>query len=122
MLEEKDRLTDSLVMEKYIAYGYNSAAIEASNPQLKEAFINILRDEYLIQHEIFNEMNNRGWYQPKTANINDINQNLNKWGQELQRVQTTAYQRTGAQPGNYQAVFPQYGFQSGTGTPQNPIT
>jgi len=118
MLEEKDRLTDSLVMQKYIADGYNTAAIEASNTQLKEAFINILRDEHLIQHEIFNEMSNRGWYQPKPANINDINQNLNKWNQELQRVQTNAYQRPVTPQGNYQTAFPQYGYQAGAGMAQ----
>lgn len=116
MLEEKDRLTDSLIMEKYIANGYNCAVIEAANPQLKETFINILRDEYLIQHDIFNEMSNRGWYQVKAANMNDLNQNLSKWSQDLQRLQSSAGQWTGGQPGAYQtAVFPQhYGFAGGT--------
>lgn len=115
MLEEKDRLTDSLILEKYLSDGYNTAAIEASNPQMKETFMNILRDEHLMQHEIFNEMNSRGWYRPKPANMNDINQNINQWSQELQRVQTTAYQQPGMPQGNYQTSFPPYGYQSGAG-------
>ncbi|OPY58810.1 MAG: Coat F domain protein [Pelotomaculum sp. PtaU1.Bin035] len=118
MLDEKDRLTDSLITQKHIASGYNLAAAEASNTQLKDTFLNILKDEHLIQHEIFNEMSNHGWYQPKPANINDINQNMNKWSQELQRVQSTAYSRPGTQQGNYQASFPQYGFQTGAGMQQ----
>jgi len=118
MLDEKDRLTDFLVTQKYIAGGYNLAAMEASNTQLKETFMGILRDEHLIQHEIFNEMSNRGWYQAKPANMNDLNQNLNKWNQELQRVQNTAYRQPGAQQGSYQNVFPQYGIQTGAGMPQ----
>lgn len=120
MLEEKDRLTDSLMTEKFIAGGYNLAALEASNVQLKETLMGILREEHLIQHEIFNEMHNRGWYQPKMANMNDLSQNMNKWNQELQRVQNAALRQTGTQPGNYQTNFPQYGFQPG-GSPGGSI-
>ncbi|BAF60309.1 hypothetical protein PTH_2128 [Pelotomaculum thermopropionicum SI] len=122
MLEEKDRLTDSLITQKYIASGYNMAAIESANNQLMDTFLSILRDEHQIQHEIFNEMRNRGWYQPKAASMNDISQNMSKWSQELQRVQSTAlhqhpmHQAT-YQPG-YQAGMPQYGFQSGAAMPQ----
>lgn len=122
MLDEKDRLTDSLVTQKYIASGYNLAAAEASNSQLMDTFVGILRDEHQIHHEFFNEMRNRGWYQPKAANMNDISQNVNKWSQELQRVQNTALRQPGAQPAAYQAGYqtgmPQYGFQTGVGMPQ----
>lgn len=128
MLEEKDRLTDSLITQKYIASGYNTAATESANSQLMDAFIGILRDEHQIHHEIFNEMQHRGWYQPKTANMNDLSQNVNKWNQELQRVQNSAfrqagtqqagYQQFGTQQAGYQAGIPQYGFQTGVGMPQ----
>ncbi|OPX84317.1 MAG: Coat F domain protein [Pelotomaculum sp. PtaB.Bin104] len=117
MLEEKDRLNDSLVMQKYIAGGYNLAALEASNAQLKETLMGILREEHLIQHEIYNEMNSRGWYQPKTANMSDLSQNINKWNQELQRVQNVAQRQPGTQLGSYQSTFPQYGFQAGNNMP-----
>ncbi|HOV79669.1 MAG TPA: spore coat protein [Bacillota bacterium] len=126
MIDEKDRLTDSLITQKHIASGYNTAAIESSNSQLKETFMNILRDEHQIQYEIYQEMNNRGWYQPKAANVNDISQNVNKWNQELQRVQSAAARQPGAahQAGfqaGYQSGFyagaPQYGMQTGTGIP-----
>lgn len=122
MLDEKDRLQDSLVTQKYIAHGYNSAATEAANPQLMDTFINILRDEHQIQKDIFNEMRIRGWYQPKEANTNDIRQSFSKWSQELQRVQNKAMQagakQAGAQPPSYQTGIPQYGFQTGVGMPQ----
>jgi len=119
MLDEKDRLTDSLITQKYIASGYNLAALESANNQIMDAFSGILRDEHQIQHEIFNEMNSRGWYQPKAANPNDISQNINKWNQELQRVQhTTAFRPGTLQQQGYQAGAPQYGFQTGVGMPQ----
>lgn len=122
MLDEKDRLTDSLITQKYIAGGYNLAATESANSQLLDAFIGILRDEHQIHHDIFNEMSSRGWYQPKAANMNDISQNMSKWNQELQRVQNTAFRQPGAQQAGYQtgyqAGIPQYGFQTGVGLPQ----
>lgn len=117
MFEDKDRLTDNLLTQKQLAGGYNHAALEAANSQLLDAFTGILRDEHQIQHEIFMEMNNRGWYQPKTANMNDLNQHINKWHQELQRVQNTAAGRATPQqtiPGN----MPQYNYQPGVTMPQ----
>jgi len=119
MLDEKDRLTDALITEKYIASGYNLAALESANNQIMDAFSGILRDVHQIQHEIFNEMNSRGWYQPKAANPNDISQNISKWNQELQRVQHAAAFRPGMpQQQGYQAGAPQYGFQTGVSMPQ----
>lgn len=118
MLEEKDRLTDSLITQKYIASGYNLAALESANSQIMDTFTGILRDEHQIQHEIFNEMHSRGWYQPKAANPNDLSQNINKWNQELQRIQNTAFRPAGMHQQGYPAGVPQYGFQTGVGMPQ----
>ncbi|MHB8986401.1 MAG: spore coat protein [Eubacteriales bacterium] len=125
MLEEKDRLTDSLITQKYLANCYNSAAAESANTQLMDTFIGILRDEHHIQHEIFGEMANRGWYQPKVANMSDVSQNLNKWNQELQRVHSIAYRQAGAGQAFHQAPYQvqagyqqQFGQQQTTGIPQ----
>ncbi|MDD4334852.1 MAG: spore coat protein [Desulfotomaculaceae bacterium] len=118
MFEDKDRLTDNLVTQKYLAGGYNHAALEAANSQLLDAFTGILRDEHQIQHEIFLEMNNRGWYQPKTTNMNDLSQHINKWNQELQRVQNTAARRAMSPQQAFQGNVPQYNYQAGVNMPQ----
>lgn len=121
MFDEKDRLTDALITQKYIASGYNLAAGEAANNQLMDAMLNILRDEHQIHHEIFNEMKNRGYYQPKAANMNDLTQNLNNWSQEYQRVQQNTFRQQGGQAAyqaGYQTGVPQYGYQTGVGLPQ----
>lgn len=109
--------------EKYIAGGYNTAATEAANSQLLDAFSGILRDVHQIQHEIFLEMNNRGWYQPKPANMNELNQNISKWNQDLQKAQSTAARSTAQQQQQqqqqvYQGNIPQYSYQAGMGMPQ----
>lgn len=119
MFDDKDRLTDNLITQKYLAGGYNHASLEAANNQLLDAFAGILRDEHQIQHEIFLEMNNRGWYQPKAANMNDLSQHLNKWNQELQKVQNSAGRSAVPQQQQaYQGNIPQYTYQTGVGMPQ----
>ncbi len=118
MLDDKDRLTDVLITEKYIAGGYNHASLESANSQLLDAFTGILRDVHQIQHEIFLEMNNRGWYQPKTANMNELNQNINKWNQELQKAQNTVARRAMPPQQAFQGNIPQYNYQTGMTMPQ----
>jgi len=128
VLDEKDKLTDSLILQKYKSNAYNVAATESANSQLMDVFMGILRDEHQIGHEIFLEMNNRGWYQPKAANMNEFNQNMQKWGQDLQRLQqnvphqagyphhgqpqTPIYQQPGNLPPHQQAMYR---------PPQNPV-
>lgn len=111
MLDERDKLTDSLVLQKYKSNTYNVAATESANRQLMDVFMGILRDEHQIGHEIFLEMNNRGWYQPKAANMNEFNQNIQKWGQELNHLQQNVFRQAGHQPATNQPGYHQYGQQ-----------
>jgi len=117
VIEERDRLTDSLITQKHIAHGYNAAVSEAANSHLMETFMGILRDEHQIQHEIFHEMHSRGWYQPKAASASDLSQYLTRWNQDYQRVQNFIFRQPGTHQ-TYQPGVPQYGFQAGTGAHQ----
>lgn len=109
MLSEKDRLTDSLILQKYKTDAYNCAACEASNIQLMETFLGLLHDEHRIHNEISTEMMNRGLYPLKQANISDLNQIASRWSQEQQRLQSFGYQQQAyGVPGTYQQ------FQGGT--------
>ncbi len=121
MIDERERLTDSLITQKYIAHGYNAAASEAANSHLMETFMSLLRDEHQIQHEMFHEMHSRGWYQVKMASANDVNQNLTRWNQDYQRLQSTVFRQPGIhqpyQPGISPGI-PQYGFGAGAGVHQ----
>lgn len=59
---DKERLTDTLNAQKYTTEHYNSFANEAATPEVKGCVMNILNDEHIINHEIFDEMHQRGWY------------------------------------------------------------
>lgn len=76
---DKEYLSDSLNMQKFIADNYNSFASECSNPNLKNECLNLLKEEHMIQTEIYDEMSKRGWYQVQQADQIQINQAVQKY-------------------------------------------
>ena len=69
-LTEKERMDDALTSQKYITGEYNTYVNEAATPEVKNLFLNILNDEHRIQHEVWEEMNTRGWYPVEKAEEN----------------------------------------------------
>ncbi len=76
---EKEMLTDMLSSQKFVTDGYNTFANECATPVIKSEFMNILNEEHQIQHEVFLEMQKRGWYQTEAADQNKINQAKQKF-------------------------------------------
>ncbi len=73
-MTDKDILADFLSSQKHIASSYNTYAGECEHTNLRDAFLCVLEDEHKIQTEIFQEMSNRGWYQVKAAEQQQIDQ------------------------------------------------
>ena len=78
-LTEQEMMTDALASQKLITDTYNTFANECGSASLKADFMNILSEEHQIQHEIFTEMQKRGWYQVEQADQNKINQAKQKY-------------------------------------------
>ena len=76
---EKEMLDDMLSSQKFVTDGYNTSANECATPVLKSEFMNILNEEHQIQHEVFLEMQKRGWYQTDAADQNKIDQARQKF-------------------------------------------
>ncbi|MDR2909428.1 MAG: spore coat protein [Oscillospiraceae bacterium] len=72
--QDKEMMTDVLSSQKFITSGYNTVANECACPNLKTDLLNILNEEHQIQHEVFCEMNKRGWYQTEPADQGKVNQ------------------------------------------------
>ena len=77
--DDKNMMDDALASQKFITETYNTFANECSDPQLKEQFVNLLEDEHRIQHEVFTEMQKRGWYQTEPAEQDKIKQAKQKY-------------------------------------------
>ena len=80
-MNEKDMLNDSLSSQKQIESNYNTFANECVNPQIRNDFINILKDEHDIQYHLFTEAKKRGWYQVPPADATKITQAKQKFTQ-----------------------------------------
>jgi len=76
---DKEILKDLLTSQKFEAGNYNTFAGECVCTQLRDDFLNILKDEHMIQSDLFNEANSRGWYPVKQAPVNEIAQARQKF-------------------------------------------
>lgn len=79
---DKEVLTDLLSGQKFISANYNAYAGECVNTNLRNEFLNILKEEHTIQNEIFNEMSTRGWYPTKPAPASEITCALQKFSMQ----------------------------------------
>lgn len=67
LFSDRNMMNDMLSTQKFITSGYNTNANEASNPKVKHTLMSILDEEHTMQHDVFAEMQNRGWYQTEAA-------------------------------------------------------
>ncbi len=76
---DREMIGDILSTQKFITDGYNTSANEASEPSVKNALMSILEEEHVIQHDVFVEMQSRGWYQTECAPQDKIDQTKQKY-------------------------------------------
>ena len=70
---DKERLDDVLASQKQITSDYNTFVNESATPEVVTKVRNILFEEHDIEHEIWCEMNSRGWYPTEAADDNKLN-------------------------------------------------
>lgn len=76
---DQEMVNDSIASQKLISDTYNTYANECATPNLRDEFMNILKDEHQIQAELFTEAQKRGWYQVKPADDQQIQQAKQKY-------------------------------------------
>lgn len=76
---DREILDDILSNEKFMTSCYNEIANECSDDALKSEFVNLLVDEHSIQHDVYTEMSERGWYNTQTAQQDKIDQAKTKF-------------------------------------------
>ncbi len=79
---DREMLSDALASQKLLTDNYNVFANECASPALMSEFMNILGEEHQIQHELFDTMQKRGWYQVEQADSNKISQCRNKFSSQ----------------------------------------
>ncbi len=76
---DREMMDDALSSQKFITDGYNTLANECATPALLAEFMNLLDEEHQIQHDVFAEMQKRGWYTTEPADQNKVNQAKQKF-------------------------------------------
>ncbi|MDL2300247.1 spore coat protein [Clostridiaceae bacterium OttesenSCG-928-D20] len=82
ILGEKEILQDCLLCQKQLTDSYNMFAGECQNIQLRDAFLDILKEEHCIQSSVFTDMQNNGWYQVPAAEQTKIDQARQKFSNQ----------------------------------------
>ena len=72
-------LTDALNSQKQMTDNYNMYANECASKSLMDVMMNILNEEHALQHEVWAEMNTRGWYPTEAAEQTKIDKEKNKF-------------------------------------------
>lgn len=76
---DKEMLMDALSSQKMMTESYNQFANECASSMLLNEFLNLLSEEHQIQHDVFTELQKRGWYQLQDAppeKIEQVKKNL----------------------------------------------
>ena len=65
--------------EKFTCDMINSSILEAQSETLRQDWFSCLQNSYRMQKQIFDTMNQKGWYSPSKADMQQINQVQNQF-------------------------------------------
>ena len=85
-LTDQDRMEDLLTSEKYLIGVYSSFIPEAACPQLKSVLTDNFNGCVLNQTELFDKMNQLGWYPAKAAPKPEVDAARQKFQQLKQQI------------------------------------
>ena len=62
-MNDQERITDLILTEKKMTGNYDTFASECVNVKLRDDFLRILHEEHMIQSDLFQKAQSKGWYQ-----------------------------------------------------------
>lgn len=79
---DKEMLHDALCAQKQETANYNLFANESAHPDVRNTFMDILKEEHDIQFQVFNIMHEKGFYPTPAADQEKVNQTKQKYSQQ----------------------------------------
>ena len=73
-MSDRDFINDILATEKYLTNSYNTAVNEASIEELYQLQMKHLNDSHQAARDLYNLMQQKGWYNVEPAENQKINQ------------------------------------------------
>lgn len=72
VMSEQEILTDLLTIEKHSTSTYNTFITESTCANLRQNLKNILTEEHNIHENLYNIMNQKGWYPTSDAEALEV--------------------------------------------------
>jgi len=85
-LTEQEILNDMLLQEKHMSSAYTTYVTEASCPNLRNLLTQNLTDIFNEQYQVFDTMRQKGMYQVKDAQTNEVQQAKQQFQQMWQQM------------------------------------
>ena len=73
-MNDQERITDLILTEKKMTGNYVTFASECVNVKLRDDFLRILHEEHMIQSDLFQKAQSKGWYQVEPAAASKVQQ------------------------------------------------
>ncbi|MBR6530738.1 MAG: spore coat protein [Clostridia bacterium] len=64
---DREMITDLLHTQKKATSDYNNYATESAHMEVQQVFLDLLKEEQHIGHDLFCQMSSRGWYPTEEA-------------------------------------------------------
>lgn len=87
-LSDRDIMQVVLTETKHLAESLNSYILESSTEQLRRDYMTVLGDIYSQQKQVFDMMQQQGYYEVKNAQPQDIKQAQSKFSQSGSQMQS----------------------------------
>ncbi|HBR02239.1 MAG TPA: spore coat protein [Ruminiclostridium sp.] len=84
---EQEIMNDALSSEKQVINAYGTFIAESTCENLRSELAKIINDKQQIQYQIFDAMRQKGWYNTKNANMNDVQTAMQKYQTMKQSMQ-----------------------------------
>ncbi|MDD2431296.1 MAG: spore coat protein [Firmicutes bacterium] len=81
---DKDRINDMLSCEKFLSSNWSTAANEMVQQELFQDTMQFLNETHNAQRQLFQVMQQKGWYQTDQANQQQISQTASQYSQKTQ--------------------------------------
>ena len=73
-MNDQERITDLILTEKKRTGNDDTFASECVNVKLRDDFLRILHEEHMIQSDLFQKAQSKGWYQVEPAAASKVQQ------------------------------------------------
>lgn len=85
-MNDRDYLTNILLLEKNMSVNLAIALNEASNKKLYNDIFNIFKDVKKMQRDLYNLMFEKGWYSLEKAEEQKISEKLNDMNNKIEEL------------------------------------